>query len=204
MSYADPGQPASPGAQPPRPTVVTVSTWMLWLIAALSALSAIATLANLGTISEVYEEMYEGTTAEGQTAIFDVVGVVISLLFAAAFVVLGIFNNRGKNASRITTWVIGGISLCCSGISLVLLGAVSSMEVEGGPDPAEVQERLSEQLPGWYEALNLLTSVVSILALIVALVLLALPAANEFFRKPPEEVFEPPPNYPPPNPPPSA
>ena len=45
-------------------------------------------------------------------------GAVVQLLFAAGFVVLGLLNSRGRNASRITTWVIGGLGVCCAGINL--------------------------------------------------------------------------------------
>jgi hypothetical protein len=52
-----------------------------------------------------------------------------------------------------------------------------------GPDPAEVQRRLEAGLPGWYNPITTTLSVISLLALLGALILLALPASNPFFRK---------------------
>ena len=61
----------------------------------------------------------------------------------------------------------------------------------------EAGERIiNEHVPGWYEPVTIATIVVGLLALIAALILLALPASNEFFRRRPEP--EPPtPGYPP-------
>lgn len=201
MSYAVPSQPPPPGTPAERPMVVTVSTWLLWATAALYAISAAIGLAYSGTTADVLEQAYAGTSAEGQEgvgAIGLIVGAVLSLAFAVGFVLLGIFNNQGKNPSRITTWVIGGIALCCGGIGLILNSVLGGVEVEGGPDPDEIERLLSDALPGWYDAVTWITSIGGILALLTALILLALPAANEFFRKPTEEIFEPPPSYPPP------
>ena len=205
MSYADPTQPSAPGAPPARPMVVTVADWLLWLAAALYIITSISTLAYTGTYSDVYEQAYAGTEAEGGEAF--AVGAVVAtgvffLLLGVAFAVLAMFNNQGRNGARITTWVLGGLALCCSGVGLLLSGLTSGMEgpeVEGGPDPAEVERLLTEELPGWIEPFNLVGSVVSVLALIAALVLLALPQAHPFFRRPsPEDTFEPPPpGYPP-------
>ncbi|HLU32502.1 MAG TPA: hypothetical protein VKZ74_00560 [Natronosporangium sp.] len=205
MSYADPTQPSAPGSPPSRPMVVTASSWLLWLTAVLFILPALVSLAYIGTYSDVYQQAYAGTDAEGTEAVS--VGIaaassVFFILFGVGFALLGYFNSRGRNGSRITTWVLGGLALCCSGVGLVLSGLASGMEgmqAEGAPDPAEVERMLSDALPGWFGPLNLVASIVGTLALLAVLVLLALPPANEFFRKRPEdEDFEPPPPaYPP-------
>ncbi|MFC0530379.1 hypothetical protein [Phytohabitans kaempferiae] len=209
---ADPTNPAAPA----RPRTVTVSSYLLYLYAALGLIGVILSLTVIGKTADVYREAYEGTSAEGTEAIVTVTSVIVAvlgLLFAAAFVVLAIFNNRGKNASRIVTWVLGGVSLCCSGISLAGSAVTSSMSFESGqtdvPDAAEIQERLEAALPGWYTPATIAISVISLLALLVALILLALPPSNEFFRKP-APVWEPPvpgsayPAYPPAAPAPGA
>lgn len=200
--------PTNPGA-PPRPGTVTISSYLLYLYAALGVIGAIIGLSVMGTITDVYREAYEGTSAEGTEAFVTgttiVVGV-ISVLFAAAFVVLAIFNNRGKNPSRIVTWVLGGISLCCSGTSLASSALTGSMNFDTGqndvPDASEIQRRLEDALPGWYTPVSITLAVISLLALLAALILLALPPSNEFFRKP-APAWEPPlpgaayPAYPP-------
>lgn len=204
MSNPEWAEPSPPGPPRQRPTVVSVSTWLLWLAAALYIISAVITLAYTGTFSDVFEEAYAGTEAagtEGFAVAQFVIASVLSILFGVAFAVLGIFNNKGKNPSRITTWVVGGIAICCIGGSLALTAATSGMEIEGGPDPSEIERMLGDALPGWYDPVTMLATIGSVLAVIVSLILLALPPANAFFRKPPEDVFEPPPGYPPPPPP---
>jgi hypothetical protein len=183
---------------------VTVSTWLLWLTALVFVVSAVITFAYLGARSDVYEQTYAGTSQEGDegAAVATEIGIgVVFLLFAAGLVILGLLNNRGKNPARIVTWVVGGLALCCTGSLLALTGLLSGVEVEGGVDPEELADNLIDAMPGWYAAFELISSIVPVLALIVALVLLALPPSNEFFRKPPQDVFEPPPNDPPPPPP---
>jgi hypothetical protein len=202
---ADPTSPAASA----RPGTVTISSYLLYLYAALGVIGVIIGLSVIGTTSDVYREAYEGTSAEGAEAFVTVTSVVVAvvgLLFAIAFVVLAIFNNRGKNASRIVTWVLGGISLCCSGVSLAGTAFSNSMNIDSGqndvPDASEIQNRLEDALPGWYQPTSLTISVISLLVLLVALILLALPPSNEFFRKP-APAWEPPvpggvyPGYPP-------
>jgi hypothetical protein len=202
---ADPTSPAAPA----RPGSVTISSYLLYLYAALGLIGVIIGLSVIGTTSDVYREAYEGTSAEGTEAFVTVTSVIVAvvgLLFAIAFVVLAIFNNRGKNASRIVTWVLGGISLCCSGVSLAGSALSGSMNFDSGqndvPDSATIQRQLEDALPGWYTPTSITIAVISLLALLVALILLALPPSNEFFRKP-VAAWEPPvpggayPGYPP-------
>jgi hypothetical protein len=202
---ADPTSPAAPA----RPGTVTISSYLLYLYAALGVIGVIIGLSVIGKTSDVYREAYEGTSAEGAEAFVTVTSVVVAvvgLLFAIAFVVLAIFNNRGKNASRIVTWVLGGISLCCSGVSLAGSAFSNSMNFDSGdndvPDASEIQRRLDDALPSWYTPTSITITVISLLALLVALILLALPPSNEFFRKP-APAWEPPvpgaayPAYPP-------
>ncbi|WP_433315515.1 hypothetical protein [Micromonospora chersina] len=189
----------APGTPPrTRPGVVTVSSWLLILVAVIQVLSLIVTLSTLGTIRDVLKDAYAGTSAE-QAGDFAYVaslgGAVLSLLLAVGLVVLAMLNNRGKNASRITTWVLGGVLLCCTGGGL--LSGVSGGLTGGGstngdlPSGEEIQRRLQDALPSWYGPVSLLLGLVSLLALLAALILLALPKANEFFRKP-RTAWEPP------------
>lgn len=183
MSYATPG---SAPSQPPRsrPGTVTAATWLLLLVAALFIVEFIATVAVSGTISDVYREAYQGYEelegTEGvQTA--SVVGAAaLRLLLAIVLVVTAIFNHRGSNPSRIVTWVVGGIALCCAGLGLALGALLSGVQMDEtqGPDPAEVQRMLEAALPDWYNPLTVTTMLISLPALIVALILLALPPSK--------------------------
>lgn len=190
--------PAAPPVKA-RPSTVTISSYLLYLVAALQVVGLIAVLSVMGTMQQVYRDAYEGTAAEGMEAIITVSllgGAILSLLIAAGLVVLGLLNNRGKNPARIVTWVLGGIFLCCVGGGLAVNAAGNAFT--GGvptdpnmPDPAQVQRNLDAALPGWYDPVSTLLSVVGLLALLAALILLALPPSNEFFRKP-AAAWEPP------------
>jgi len=190
---ANPTYPAAP-AQPPRPTTVTMSTYLLWLTAALSLISGALAVSMVGKTTDVYREVYEGTAAEGTESVIvgvSVFIVVLNLLFAAGLAILGIFNNRGRNGARVTTWVLGGISLCCLGVGLAGTALTNSMNLDSasttgtdtGPTANEVEAALSRVLPSWYEPLSNVLSVISLLALLGAVILLALPASNAYFRK---------------------
>lgn len=184
-------QPSYPAADEPRqrPTTVTVSSYLIWLTAAISVISSIIALSTIGTAMDVYRTAYEGTDAEGGEALVvgvTVVTVVIGLLFAAALAILAVFNNRGRNGARITTWVLGAISLCCTGAGLASTAMTNSMNIDSGtgPDPRELERQLNEALPSWYNAANVTLTVISLLATLAAIILLALPASNAFFRAP--------------------
>jgi hypothetical protein len=182
-------QPAA-GHQP-RPATVTVSSYLLWVTAAIALLDTILTLSVVGRMTEAYRDVYAGTAAEGSEAVIvavSVVGVVINILFAAGLAILAVFNNRGRQGARVTTWVLGGISLCCGGLGLAGTALTSSMNFDsgstGGPSASEVERRLSEVLPSWYGPLSTTLAVLSLLAILAAMILLALPASHPYFRLP--------------------
>ncbi|MGC4894435.1 hypothetical protein [Micromonospora sp. DT31] len=176
---------------------MTISSWLLIFVAALQVVNLIVALAVVGTIRDVMTDAYEGTSVEGVADVTYAITIgtaILSLLLAAGLVVLAVLNNRGKNASRITTWVLGGIMLCCTGGGLLngLAGGMTGGDAGGDvPSSQEIQRRLEDALPSWYTPVNLLLGLVALLALLAALILLALPKANEFFRKP-QAAWEPP------------
>jgi hypothetical protein len=211
--------PYSQGVQPgpSRPGVVTVAGYLLYVVAAAMVVQALTSLASVGPTRDVYARAYQGTEASGLEGVLVgamIFGAVINLLIAAGFVALALFNNRGKNASRITTWVIGGISICCTGFGLAGNAASSAMSGLGGtpsqpgmPDPQELTRQLEDAIPGWTTPVSLVSSLIALLCLIVVVVLLALPPANDYFRKP-VSAWQPPgvpgyPGYPSAYPPPS-
>jgi hypothetical protein len=170
-----------------RPTAVTVSSYLLYVTAAVSLISAVLSLSQLGTITDVYRDAYAGTSGEGAEALIvatSVIGVVFNILFAAGLAILAVFNNRGRQGARITTWVVGGISLCCSGIGVAGTALTSSMNFDtgNGPSATQVEQRLADALPSWYTPTTVVLSVVSLLSILGAIILLALPASNAYFR----------------------
>lgn len=182
--------PTYPGT---RPTTVTVSTYLLWATAAISVISGILTLSQVGAMNDVYSELFAGSPTEGAESSLavgsTVFGVVLNILFAAGLVILAIFNNRGRNGARITTWVLGGLMLCCSGFGLLgtaFQGQLTQFESAntGGPTTAEITEALDRAMPSWFNTVSTLLTVLSLLSILGAVILLALPASNRFFRRP--------------------
>jgi hypothetical protein len=205
---SDPHHPAASAART-RPGTVQIATYLLYLTAGIFALTSIVSLATVGTVRDVVRDVYAGTSVEGMEGLVTastIVGAVVQLLFAAGFVVLALLNSRGHNAARITTWVVGVLGLCCVGVSLGS-GALNTMNTGStgdAPSGAELADRLSAEV-GWLQPFTTATSLISLLALLAAMILLALPPSNEYFRKP-QASWEPPvpggayPGYPPASP----
>ena len=180
-----------------RPATVTIADALLIVVAIAYAAGFVVAISIMGTVTEVFREEFAGTEAEGAegvAAFFYVIAAAINLLIAIGLVVLAVLNNKGKNPARIVTWVLGGIGLCCTGFGLIgssIGGGGSFGGTSTEIDQDELTRRLEDALPSWYEPVNLGILVISLLALATALLLLALPPSNEFFRKTPN--YEPPP-----------
>ncbi|WUR60147.1 hypothetical protein OHS32_01645 [Micromonospora chokoriensis] len=183
-----------------RPSIVSISSYLLYLFLACQVISLIITLSTIGKTRDALRDAYAGSTVENADQVVDVfvafgVGAgVLLLLLAIVLGVLALFNNQGRNGARITTWIVGGIMVCCVGGGLVsnAAGGFAGGQASGdGPSGDEIQRRLEEALPSWVTPVSLLLNAVSLIALLAALILLALPKANEFFRKP-TAAWEPP------------
>jgi hypothetical protein len=201
MAYA-----AGPVEPKPRPTVVNVASWLLYLVAVFQVLYAIITLSQLSATKEAYKKVFADTSMKGAedmlVAITAATTVGVGLIFAIGYVVLAILDGRGKNPARIVTWVVAGLSICCSGYGLISTAAGFTGfggNSGNGPSAKDVQKALKDALPGWYQPTLTTLGLISVLALIGVVVLLALPAANDFFRKAPAQ-----PAWEPPVPPPTA
>lgn len=198
MSYTVPPEPVAPRT---KPSTVSAAVTLCYVVAAIELVSAILAFTTIDAQRSAMETAYAdfpelrdvgSTFAVGAV----IVGAVITLLFATGFVVLGILNAKGKNPARIVTWVLAGLGVCCFGFGAVGSAANSAFGGMGGggtsgPDPAEVQRILNENLPSWYYPVSTGLSIIGLLAAIAIIVLLALPASNAYFRKP-QPVWEPP------------
>ena len=197
--------------QPPgkaKPTVVAAAVALLYVIAGLLLINAVVALANSGNMKAAMDEVYRGV-AGGDAASSVVSGslyvsAALNLLLAVGFVILAIFDNQGKQGARITTWVFAGIgALCCGcgGLANTFNGSLNSMldqqnTTTGAPTSAEVQRAMDAHIPSWYTPTVATTAIILALCCITVIVLLALPAANAYFRKEPE-VWLPPSAWPP-------
>jgi len=204
MSYPYPPQPADSGRLL-RPATVTFSSLLLFSVAGLQLIGLIVGISIAGKIGDALKPLYanvEGGEAVSTFAsIGTVIGLAIGLLGAITLAILAIFNNKGKNGSRITTWILGGISACCCAGGVVSNAASGGMNFgskpQVGPSQDEVKAAIEAHLPSWYTPVNYTLTGLALIALVTALVLLALPPSNLFFKgAAAQPAFVPPPGYP--------
>ncbi|TDC00139.1 hypothetical protein E1091_05445 [Micromonospora fluostatini] len=175
-----------------RPSVVTVSSYLIILFVVTQVINLLLSFTTISATREAFRSAYQGADPQGADTLagvgvaFAIAASVFTVLLAVGLLVLALLNNRGKNWSRITTWVVGGLLVCCTGGGLIsgAAGVTGSQGSSPDLDTEELQRRLEAELPSWYNGLTLTLNVIGLLALLAALILLALPAANEFFRKP--------------------
>ncbi len=195
MSY-----PAAPPGITPRPAVVSAASALLFLVAGLELVSAVLSVLTVGPTTRVYDDLFadvpNSDTAVTAGTISIYVAIAFAVLLAVAYLILGIFVNRGKNPARIVTWVLAGFVVLCTGCGLAATSAFESLgsmgtDTSGGPTPAEVRDAINAEIPGWLSPVTVTLGVITIIALLTVIVLLALPASNAYFRKP-EPVWTPP------------
>ncbi|MFF0149687.1 hypothetical protein [Micromonospora sp. NPDC005203] len=174
-----------------RPSVVSISSYLIYLFLALQVITLIISLTTFGKTRDALRDAYAGSSVDGDQVadVFVAIGLgggILLLLLAVVLGVLALFNNQGRNGARITTWIVGGILVCCVGGGL-LSNASGGFNTGGdtgdGPSPDEIKRRLDEALPDWVTPVSLLLGVLSLIALVTALILLALPKAHPFFRR---------------------
>ncbi len=207
MSYTTPPSgylvPEQPGGSPARPGTVSFATFLLYLLSLLSLISA-GLAAYQATFMEkdkvlaiLIEGGYPEDQAETQASLAQVsqyIAAGVSVLLAVLFLVLAVFVGKGKQWARITTWVIGGLSICCGLVSLAALGAGSALTGMAGQSGIDQEKIIADQaalLPDWLSPTVNILSIVSLLASIAVVVLLLLPPSHPYFRKP-EPVWTPP------------
>src|SRR5690349_14775217 len=139
MAY--PAGPVEPAVEPAqRPGVVTVASWLLYLVAATEVGVAIITLSQLSATKRAYQAAFADSQVKGAAdmlvAINGATAVGFGLVLAIGYVVLGILDGRGKNPARIVTWVLAGLTICCSGVGLATRAAGLSSFGGGGGNGA--------------------------------------------------------------------
>jgi hypothetical protein len=185
---------ANTGGAKARPGTVALASGLLYAAAGLILVSAGLSLyafLEFDMTGLVETRGVDQQTMETMTQVVGIVSVALYLALAVGFAVLGGLVGKGKNAARVVTWTLGGIGVICCGCSAVssaFSGAMmSNMQ---GVDEATLAE-MTTILPGWLNAANLVLEILIILTLLTAIVLLLLPASNDFFRRE-HEVWIPP------------
>ena len=182
-----PDPPDPPPTAAPRPGAVTAAGVLLMAMAAGGlAYAVLGVVTARGTV----DRFRSAATATGvsagdidatvggiiaNTAIIGVVGVLV----AALLVVLSLGVLRGRSGFRMATWVVCALGLLCGGGALVW-----SLVQRAGRWDAATLDALAPSYPSWWIWLSGGLSVAQALGYVVVALLLALPAATAFFRRP--------------------
>lgn len=169
------------------PTVVVLSSVLLLL----SGLARLAYVVTQAIEQRAYMKAHDAVEGLGMFSALPIVFLlcVAAVVTLAAFVLvaLALFNLRGANWSRISTWAFGGLTLLVSGGWLALRLALSRVEVDSevpqdSIDWNHIEQMAWSEIPGWVEPVSTAAGFSATPALALSLVLLALPAANAFYR----------------------
>lgn len=189
-----------PLAQPeskPVPGVVNIAVYLQWLMVLLSLVGVILSAMYAGDLTDATVKAYEDQGAAKNIIdgakmtgtfimVFAVVGLVVSLVYA----LLGFLNRKGKNGARIATWVLSGILLLCGAAGMGLQAMSAGTGDQNGIDMQKVQDAVTDAVPGIFGLWQTISGILGLLIYLAVIVLLALPAANDFFRKePPKAVI---------------
>ena len=110
----------------------------------------------------------------------DYVGALIPILFGVAYFVLGLFVAKGRQSARVATWVVSALLALCNGCVGIVLDGMDWLRQNVPSKPFRELVALAQI------DLVLQTRVlVFLLVPIVIIALLALPAANAYFRRQP-------------------
>jgi hypothetical protein len=158
--------PEQPGASGPErrvaPGVVLLACWLLGGVAAMRAVSAIASFYAIPEGSWQFAEAENDDSAGAAGALGLVLVGGFALLVAVIYLMLAALNARGFPAARIVTWVVAALTLCGTAPALFL----------------DVYDTI-----GWYNRLTVAAGVVTVVLVVSATVLLALPSANRYYRQ---------------------
>ncbi|GAA4892039.1 hypothetical protein LX16_2078 [Stackebrandtia albiflava] len=171
-----------------RPGTVTTAVVLQFLVVALTAVGVVFSLMYSADMTEAMRANLEeqGAAPDIVNSVSgggDALTLIVTIVPALIYLVLAVFNLRGSNPARITTWVFSGLMLVCSLLTAGLAGLLSGMGPTDGVDIGEATEAGMAVLPSWYGAFTVVSMVVSIVCYLAVIILLALPASNRFFRK---------------------
>ncbi|MFG3422826.1 hypothetical protein [Micromonospora sp. NPDC048063] len=189
MSYPD-------RAPARRPAVVTLAVAALVLMAVAALAYAVAGAATLGGTVDRFRDA-AGSTSAGpdqvdrivtllrvSTVLTVVVSTVAGLLLAG----LALGLRAGRSGARTATWVVSGLGLILGCCALAVLVGERAAPLRLGEDDRATGELLGlvdDSHPSWWIPLGAGLSVGQVLGYLVVATLLALPAANAWFRRRP-------------------
>jgi hypothetical protein len=163
----------------------------MWATVGMQLITLVLSLLPNAQLSAALDQYYQdhpelGGTS-GSNAATTTITVGIELLIIAGFAVLAIFVNRGAQPARIVTWVLSGLAVLCLGCGSLVNAIVPSLlsaDTSGqGAAAAELLEIIRNNTPDWIYYLSSALNILVVLMLLAVIILLALPAANDYFRK---------------------
>ena len=168
-----------------RPTVVTAACAIMFGIAAVNLCSTVLKmvaieLARGDALANPNEAAVHPHHDEVTSSIFALGAVFTAgcgLFVTLGYATLAYFNLRGNNGVRIATWVVSGV-LGLFELREILTSA-AHVVVRG--EPEQLTESVEEAMP-WFAAVLVAVPVLTLFGYIAVVVLLALPAANAYFR----------------------
>lgn len=161
MPPAQQGGGAPPAAKDPRnaPSTVQNAVRLMFGLVVLSAISLIVVFVDkdaLRTAIEKADPGYDSSQLDHAVNIGIAVGAVVGIIFIVLYVLLALQVRKGKNWARVVTWVLSGLGI---------LGSLGNL--------AQPQAALTKVIAG-----------IDLVVYIVLIVLLAMKASNDYFRKP--------------------
>ncbi|WP_189885819.1 hypothetical protein [Streptomyces xantholiticus] len=188
MTTAGVEPPLAAPAPPMPPGAVFAASYLFAGVAALALVSSVGTFFAIPEFSHHRsEEAADG--AAGDLAAYGLTAfAVLTIVFGGVCLLLSLLDGRGRQGARVTTWVVGALSVCFN-VALLTVGIYDSVP--------------------WYGDMTRVVAVGMLLLTLGAVTLLALPVSHGYFRaarsarqseRPP---FTPPPTAPPPGHPPA-
>lgn len=125
--------------------------------------------------------------AVSQMRVSYIFGALFAVLFAVVLAGLAYGLLKGSNGARIATWVISGFAILCDCCSTFFYFGVNGINLTTSAGQNDLQTQLAQAqldaFPTWFLATGGGISLLQLLGYIAVAVLLALPAANAFFKK---------------------
>jgi hypothetical protein len=198
--------PSTPTARKPRPGAVTFAVWLQLLLAAAMAVSAVLSLlygsdAQEALEAELAEQGLDATDLpEGSVSFGGASDLVFPIIVIVILVVLAVLNAAGNRVGRILTWVFQPLVLLCGGFFVVgalFAGPLMQWAFDNSGDPAlesldasQLLEAAYGAYPSWSAVVDWAAVLLTTLGSLLVIILLAVPAANAYFRKeePPADI----------------
>lgn len=193
MSYVPPapsGFPAQAGGERTRPTTVTTAGVLLYVVAALVLVRVILDGSAMGQQVDAAREAYQGIAHNDvlvNTMQVALIGsMVFNVLVGVTFAIFAYHNIRGRNGVRIATWVVGGLGLLCFGCGAAGPSVMANvtMNSQQTPELTAAAAHVRDSVPSWYTSAVVGVDVLLFLCLALVIILLAVPASNQYFRRP--------------------